>query len=110
MSTTKFFASKEQYVNFRRAFAVAHLAPENKKSKDQYGNKKFGWLTPAHFMLLNIIRGIPWYRGFSPKTSKPFLESGGTPTQASDAARVHLSNVIHSAKVLLEPKGIKIPS
>jgi hypothetical protein len=111
MNNRKFFTSKQNYMTFRKAFAEAQISPRNKKGKPgPHGEKSPGWISSSHFILLNIIRGLPWYRGFSPKTSKNYIENFGNADQGILDAWHHLANVVQCAKKLLDPTRIKIPS
>ena len=77
MTTNKFFETKDQYLAFRAAFAAAQNNPRAKKGKPgPYGYKPPGWLSAAHFMLLNEIRGYPRTRGFTEITSRLKLDNG----------------------------------
>ncbi len=59
--TTNTFETKEQYLAFRAAWAKA--------AQD-------GKITAAHHVLLNILRGHPIERGFTPITKTTKLQSG----------------------------------
>jgi hypothetical protein len=84
VNTTKhFFNTKQQYLNFRAAFAAAQNSPRAKSTmvlSDYYPGqlyKKQGWLTSTHFILFNIIRERHPYIGFTPKTKKSYIMNGG---------------------------------
>ncbi len=105
MNKIKFFETKEQYLNFRKAFATAVNDPRAKKGKpDTNGYKARGWMTGAHFMLLNAIRGLPIERGFSPITAELKIENGAIADGAIQANRIQLESMIMSAKAYIEAK------
>lgn len=103
---TKFFETKEQYLNFRKAFALAVNDPRSKKSKPQPPNGYIekGWMTGAHYMLLNCIRDLPFNRGFTPYTKSLVLQNGIDPDHNIDYNRRVLESVINSAKLFAEAK------
>lgn len=126
-TTIRFFQTKEQYIAYRAAFASAQNSPRAKKSfteveidtwdgsKGKYGKakikvKSYGWLTAEHFLLLNLIRSKPFYKGFTPKNSKAFIDNGGNADRALSATVQRLTDIIHNAKTLLDPSQIRIPS
>lgn len=109
MNTIKFFETKEQYLNFRKAFSAAVNDPRAKKfRKEGYSTYTKGWMTGAHFMLLNALRGLPVTRGFSPITSELKLMNGAIANQAIDANRRHLEHVVAAAKSYVENKPADI--
>ncbi len=105
---TRFFETKEQYLNFRKAFALAVNDPRSKKSKPdpaRYGKRDKGWMTGAHFMLLNCIRGLPVDRGFSPMTKNKSIECCGyAPEHNIEANKRILENYISQAKQFVANK------
>ncbi len=104
--TNKFFETKEQYLAFRAAFAAAQNNPRAKKGKPQppHGIRDKGWLSGAHFMLLNAVRGLPYDRGFTPITCQRKLDNGAIPDAAIASARRLLEGQIYMAKEYLNPK------
>jgi hypothetical protein len=109
---TKFFETKEQYLNFRKAFASAVNDPRAKKGKPQppNGYKARGWMTASHFMLLNAVRDLPLTRGFSPITSELKLTNGAIADQAIRDAKTYLEHRIINAKRALDPSKIEVQS
>jgi len=105
---TKFFETKDQYLAFRAAFANAVTDPRAKKSKpdpDNNGYRTKGWMTGAHFMLLNCIRGLSTTRGFSPMTKNKAIECCGySPEHNIDANKRILENFISMAKQFVANK------
>ena len=60
--------SKEEYKAVKRAWARAVNNKDNKPYKDEmYGTKHDGRLNALHFLVYNIIRGMPATRGFEPE-------------------------------------------
>ena len=80
--TNTYFKTKQQYLQFRKAFATAANA---------------GTLQAEHFIFLNIVRGIPYTRGFSPVTRTTKLSNGANIWQGLDNGVRRLRNVAHSA-------------
>src|SRR5271165_5298533 len=80
--TNHFFESKQAYLAFRAGFAAAQNNLRSKKGKpDSNGHRVSGWLRPAHYMLMNLARGLPYDRGFTPVTRQIALESGCKPNE-----------------------------
>lgn len=79
-NTNKFFETKDQYLAFRAAFATAQNSPRAKKGKPMppFGHRNKGWLTASHFMVLNVVRGLPLLRGFTPVTNAIKLANGAS--------------------------------
>jgi hypothetical protein len=108
-TTNKFFKTKEQHLAFRKAFAAAITSPRAKKGKPgPYGNKKKGWITSSHMILQNIVRGLPYSRGFTPMTKNPMIQHGADPEATLFNAKWHLSYAINNAKsyVAAIPAGL----
>jgi hypothetical protein len=106
--TNKFFESKQAYLAFRAAFAAAQNNLRSKKGKpDSNGVRASGWLSPSHYMLLNLARGLPYDRGFTPVTNQIALASGCKPDEARDNARKYLERMIAHATSYLNPKDIE---
>lgn len=103
---TNFFETKEQYLNFRKAFASAVNDPRSRKGKPQppHGYRQKGWMTAAHYMLLNAVRGLPVTRGFMPYTKSLVLQNGILPDHNIDYSRRVLENAIAAAKDYVEAK------
>lgn len=83
------FTCKEHYLAFRQAFARS-VNDERTKSYPNskysiYGwipkpkNSRYGWIQAEHFILLNLLRDKPTYRGFSLVTNKTKLANGMVP-------------------------------
>lgn len=71
------FETKEQYLAFRNAFALAVNDKRAKSTRDKlYGSKIPGWIKPEYFILLNIIRGKNPDYGFTPLTNENKIKSG----------------------------------
>lgn len=104
--TNKFFETKQAYLTFRAAFAAAQNNLRSRKGKpDSNGHRDSGWLRPEHYMLMNLVRGIPHDRGFTPITSEVTLANGcANPNGARDAARSKLEQMISYATQYLNPK------
>ncbi len=81
--TNTYFKSKEQYFQFRKAFAAAANS---------------GTLQAEHFIFLNIVRGIPHTHGFTPVTRKTKLFNGANIWQGLDDGVRRLRSAAHSAK------------
>lgn len=126
-TTTKFFDTKDQYLAFRKAHAAAQNSqrakstlvdgtthvwdPQTRKeSVLAIKTKQVGWLQSEHFILLNVIRGKPWFSGFTPKTMERFVNNGGDAQQALKSAHSSFDYAITSAKVIDNPELIKVPS
>ena len=80
--TNTYFKTKQQYLQFRKAFATAANA---------------GTLRAEHFIFLNIVRGLPYTRGFTPVTRTTKLSNGANIWQGLDVAMRRLRRVAHSA-------------
>ena len=119
--TTTYFKTKEQYFQFRTNFAAAAnnskskstceacdewREHEGKISYDTGSSRVQGWLAAEHFIFLNIMRGRPIHRGFTPVTSKNKLSNGGNIWQGLDSGVRRLKRAIHSAKDVIQiPKN-----
>jgi hypothetical protein len=90
---TKYFENKEQYLNFRSAWAHAVNDPRAKKTLEkqtvttydwstrqtshiEVNVKVDGWLSSAHQLLFNILRGKDVASGFTPVTNHNRLTNG----------------------------------
>lgn len=80
--TTNTFETKEQYLAFRKAWATA---AQNKE------------LTGAHHVLLNILRGHPVVRGFTPITKTTKLQNGFRINHGLYFAAGELSSIVKGA-------------
>lgn len=86
--TKSIFETKEQYLAFRAAWKASVNDPRTKPTftidDSCYGGrytakvKHNGWLTADYHMLFNMLRGKPYYHGFSPITSPHKLSQHGT--------------------------------
>lgn len=124
MTTAKFFDTKDQFIAFRKAFAAAQNDPRAKPSfspPKEYtttangkrvaipvnGRVKIkGWLTSAHFMLFNIVRGLPADHGFTNKTSEIYIKNGGQIDLGYRIALVKLFDLRIQANRILSPDPI----
>lgn len=110
-NTNKFFQTKEQYLAFRAAFAAAHNDSRAKKGKaDTYGVKTPGWLTAAHYMILNEVRGYPRRRGFSEITNTTKLANGMLPDLHINNAERELSFIIIDARNFIKNEPMELSS
>lgn len=126
-TTIRFFQSKQQYLNFRTAFAAAVNDKQCRKSytdntgtrwndKTQaketyaYRTKRSGWLSSTHYLLFNLACGKNYYNGFSPKTKESFVTSGGCADRGLNTALYELEVQIDNAKMLIGQKEIVVPS
>lgn len=125
-TTNKFFATKQDYISFRKAFAGAQNDPRSKKTLEQYKGivgdgkggyvdgivkyKSPGWLSSNYYLLFNLVCNRPFYNGFTPKTKKSFTEAGGNPDQGIEAAIKDLRFFVVRAQTVLDPSKIKAPS
>jgi len=80
--TTNTFETKEQYLAFRATWAKA--------AQD-------GKITAAHHVLLNILRGHPIERGFTPITKTSKLQNGFRINHGLVFAADHLGRMISGA-------------
>lgn len=126
-TTTRFFQTKDQYLAFRNAFATAQ---KDKRAHKSYSEstasvydletksyktipakiKHNGWMCSAHYLLFNLVVGKDYYSGFSPKTKKLFVESGGNADRGLNGAIKHLAFVIECANNLLGKPTVQAPS
>lgn len=126
-TTTRFFQTKDQYLAFRNAFASAQ---KDKRAHKSYADgtsqvwdsqtKKYstiaikiknpGWMSSAHYLLFNLVVGKNYYNGFTPKTKKLFVESGGNADRGLNAAIQTLSTMIEYANNLLRKNEVQAPS
>lgn len=124
MTATKFFDTKDQYLAFRKAFASAQndsrakhsFNPPKAYTTDAKGNsvlipvqgrqKVSGWLSATHYVLHNVVRGLPVTRGFSPKTNAANLNNGGNVNGNLCSAVAHLSSLVSYATQVLNPEPI----
>lgn len=113
--TNTFFNSKEDYLLFRSNFAAA-VNHKNAKSKltpcdewiretDTFSegtgqHRENGWVTGAHFVFLNIVRGREMHKGFTPITNKTKLQNSGTIWNGLDIAINNLHYVVSTAHKL----------
>ena len=81
--TNNIFKTKEQYLEFRKAFAKAAQAKT---------------LRAEHFIFLNLVRGLPYHRGFTPITSKNKLSNGSDICPGLDRGVQNLRYAIHSSR------------
>lgn len=110
-TTNKFFKTKEQHIKFRKAFASAVKDPRNKKSKpNANGYRKRGWITGAHIMLQNLIRGLPIDRGFTPITKQIRLDNGANPNEAVNYSKWYLQHYINTAKEFVKAAPAQLGS
>jgi hypothetical protein len=59
--------TKEEYKAMKNAWAKAVNNKENRPYKDEmYGNKIRGKIYSVHYLVYNILRGMPEERGFEP--------------------------------------------
>jgi len=104
---TKFFETKDQYLNFRTAFAAAVNDPRSKKGKPDPSNNGYkprGWMTGAHFMLLNVVRNFEYHYGFSLITAQHKLDNGAIPDLNINRIKYTLDCMVNDAKRYLNPK------
>jgi hypothetical protein len=104
------------YEHFRICWAKA-VQDENAKSKlvpcdvykrNDHGQwflhkkggieRKKGWITPAHYVLYNLIVNRPLNIGFAPITSKTKLDSVSTPWQHFNEAIAELEQLVELAQ------------
>jgi hypothetical protein len=99
---TTYFETKEQYLNFRKAWAIAVNDERAKKKleKNSWGDivRVPGWTTSAHFMLYNILRGKSIYHGFVPVKNKNKLTNGAYINHGFYEAARDLRHVIRCAQ------------
>jgi len=89
--TNTYFKTKEQYIQFRKAFATA---------------TKAGELNAEHFIFLNIVRGLPYHRGFTPVTKPSKLSNAHNIWGGLDHGMNRLRWVAHVANDLKQyPKN-----
>lgn len=125
-TTVKFFETKEQYLAFRAAFAAAQNNPRAKRTtvacdeqvyRNLDGSKSCylvrhvgtgaarvnGWLTHAHFIFLNIVRGKPFHEGYTPKMKRSYIQNGGKPDESLYNALYRLRTAKQAAFNYLNP-------
>ena len=98
---TTYFETKEQFLTFRKAWSDAVNHENNKKHvvDGPYGRyKESAWLTGAHFMLYNILRGRSFDTGFTPITKRTKLENGAYLNHGLYNAAYHLGRVVNTAR------------
>jgi len=115
--TKEYFNSKEDYLLFRKQFAAAqnhlnaksHLEPADEWlgatdvfSKGTGTHRVTGWLTATHYILLNILRGKPPKRGFTPLTNKNKLDAAKSAWDGFDVAYNDLIRIVDVAKKVVE--------
>lgn len=111
---TRFFKSKEDYLNFKQAWKDFHNSDKLRWYKDVdvtfwdapatqervFARKKFTSLNSSHYMLYNLLRGYNSSRGFAPLVNKGRLNaSGGLPWANCEEA---ISYIIRTARRLKE--------
>lgn len=109
---TSFFKTKEQYLAFRSAWAAAVNDNRSKSSIREvqfpgtrrysaytYTIKEPGWITGAHMMLYNILRGKDLLTGFSPVTNKARLSNGAHINHGAFFAYQKLSAIVRAASM-----------
>jgi len=82
--TNSIFETKEQYTKFRATWAIAAQAKQ---------------LTNVHHCMLNLIRGLPIERGFSPVTRTAKLRNGHYANSGVHLASWGLMHVVANAKL-----------
>lgn len=100
--TTKqhYFATKEDYLTFRKAWAKATNDPRCKKvlKEGKYGKYRTdSWLTAAHHILFNILCNKPIDNGFTPVTNRNKLTNGTYLNHGLYFAAYHLGLRVGSA-------------
>ena len=83
MTNNNLFKTKEQYLQFRKAFARAAQA---------------GTLRAEHFIFFNIVRGLPYHRGFTPITNTNKLSNGADICGGLDRGVKNLRYAVHSSR------------
>lgn len=126
-TTIQFFATKEQFKAFRKAFAAAQndkrahktytIATgkrwddsQDKAVEYQYRVKHDGWLNSAHYLMYNLIAGRDFYAGFTPKTKDRYIAAGGDPDRGLTGALQYLRGLVDAARALSNSATVKIPS
>ena len=79
---TRFFKSKEDYLNFKQAWKDFHNdghVVELREFKDANGTHEYkvNMLDASHYMLYNLLRGYEIHRGFVPLVNKGRLDAHG---------------------------------
>ncbi len=110
--TNSIFKTKEQYLTFRAAWASAvndvksqsflkpadeYISATGNISKGTGVHRNKGWLTGAHHILYNILRGRSYDKGFTPITNANKLKHGMHINEGLYNAMYYLENVWTSA-------------
>jgi len=103
--TNTFFETKEQYLNFRAAWSAAVNSNKAKTTTGSSGERFVGWVQAEHFILYNLLRGRPAYRGFSLKTKYNCLVNGATINHGYARAGKQLGHMIRCAKKIVDPEN-----
>jgi len=98
---TRFFNSKEDYLNFKQAWKDFHNdghVVETREYKDRLGTHEYkvNMLDSTHYMIYNLLRGYESHRGFTPIVNEGRLGAHcGSPWYNYDLT---VSNLIQSAR------------
>lgn len=111
------FDSKEQYLNFRKAWKTAVKSELNKPRMITIERKPWWepsieslilkapgeeWVSPAHHVLFNILRGVPADIGFTKITNNSELGNGNFPNSSFIRALYSLNFYVDHAKYYLK--------
>jgi len=103
-TTNSQFVSKEHYIAFRKAWAAAVNSDKAKEhtevrtstwkgSVEEYTVTVDGWLTSAHHVLYNILRGKPFHYGFTMISNANKLRNGTSPQLGLEQAVRELKHI-----------------
>jgi len=98
---TRFFKSKEDYLNFKQAWKDFHNdghVVETREYKDRLGTHEYkvNMLDATHYMIYNLLRGYESHRGFTPLVNPGRLNAHGGSEWCSYDETV--TNLIQSAR------------
>lgn len=103
-TTNSQFVSKEHYLAFRKAWANAVNSDKAKPhteirkstwrgTVEEYTVTVDGWLTSAHHVLYNILRGKPFHYGFTMISNANKLRNGTSPQLGLEQAVHQLQHI-----------------
>lgn len=122
---TKYFKNKQEYKNFKAAWAIAVNSPKAKSSfipcyeyirnssTDTYNvtkektGKRYnpGWISSSHMLLFNILTNKPLTTGFNILTNKTKKQNGLSPYDGVIKAVYNLNSILRCCKhILFEPE------
>ena len=102
---TTFFNSKEEYLTFRKNWAVSVNSLEAKKKlfEGEHGTRHVdGYLSATQHFVYLFLCGKDVTIGFTPVTNKVKLDNGARPNRALEDCKTHLGSIARDIKYVIE--------